>query len=283
VKPAAFDYVAPPTVEQAVAALAAGDGDARILAGGQSLVPAMNARLARPALLIDINRIAGLDAITIDAGQLAVGALVRHHKMAMSPAVAAASPLLARAAMAIGHDAIRRRGTVCGSLAHADPAAQWPMMACLFDAELVAQGPGDRRRIAARDFFRGIFETSLASDEMLVEVRFAQPDPDERGALRWTWRRHGDFVTGAVALRLVRDAGGRVAKLRAVAGGFAAAPVDLSAVLAPALGTAPDPARIGALASGAVFEPLSDLRASATYRRDLLPVLVARAVEDAIA
>ncbi len=282
-KPAGFDYVAPPTVEPAVGALEDGGGDARILAGGQSLVPAMNARLARPALLIDINRIAGLDAIAADSTHLAVGALVRHHMMAISPAVAAASPLLARAAMAIGHDAIRRRGTVCGRLAHADPAAQWPMMACLFDAELVAQGPRGRRRIAARDFFRGVFETGLASDEMLVEVRFARPAVDERGALRWSWRRHGDFVIGAVALRVLRDAHGRVAMLRAVAGGFAAAPVDLSAAIAPALGSAPDPARIAALASGAGFEPLSDLRASAAYRRDLLPVLVARAVEDAIA
>lgn len=282
-KPAAFDYVAPSTVGEAVAALAAGAGDARILAGGQSLVPAMNARLARPALLVDINRIAGLDAIAIDAAHIRVGALVRHHAMARSAIVAATAPLLGRAASAIGHDAIRRRGTVCGSLAHADPAAQWPMMARLFDAELVAQGPGGRRTVAARDFFRGVFETSLASDEVLVEVRFGRPDAGERGALRWSWRRHGDFVTGAVALRLERDARGRVAKLRAVAGGFAAAPVDLSAALAPAIGTAPDPARIGALATDAAFEPLSDLRASAAYRRDLLPVLVARAIEDAVA
>jgi carbon-monoxide dehydrogenase medium subunit len=169
-KPAAFDYVVADSVEAAVAALAAAGGDAKILAGGQSLVPMLNFRLLRPSLLVDVNRIPALDYIADAGDAIRIGALTRHHRLETSPLVARDLPVVACAMRHVAHLAVRNRGTIGGSLAHADPAAELPMLALLLDATLVVAARSGRRTVAARDFFLGALTVELAQDEMLAEI-----------------------------------------------------------------------------------------------------------------
>lgn len=281
-KPPVFDYLAPSTVPQALEALAQRDG-ARLLAGGQSLVPAMNLRLARPDSLIDINRIKGLNQIKIADGRLSMGALVRHHGVASSAEVARAAPVIARTAGGIAHEAIRRRGTVCGSLAHADPAAQWPLLARLFDARFELQSLRGQRWVAADDFFRGIYQTAAEPDEMLTQVSFGLPLAEERSTVRWFSRRHGDFMIGAVGMRLRMRADGCIDRLTIVGGGFEPTPSDLSGIFQSLEGRRPDRDAFVALTEQAPrFEPLADLRASAQYRRELLRRLLRLSFDDCV-
>jgi carbon-monoxide dehydrogenase medium subunit len=213
VKPAAFAYAKACSLDDAIRLLGEHKGDAKLLAGGQSLVPLMNLRLAAPEVLIDLNGIAELQGVREDGDRLAIGAMTRHREVAESPAVRSACPLLARAAGLIGYPAIRNRGTLGGSIVHADPASEMPCVALTLDAELVVIGPGGRRTIAAEDVFLTHFTTSLEPDELLVEIRYPRlADGDGWDFVEFS-RKNGDFAVAAVAVE-VRRADGRVERAR---------------------------------------------------------------------
>ncbi|MEX2148399.1 MAG: xanthine dehydrogenase family protein subunit M [Candidatus Rokuibacteriota bacterium] len=285
-KPAPFRYARPRTVADTVGALAEAGGEAKILAGGQSLVPMLNMRLARPALVIDLNGVEGLGAITPSAaGGLRIGALARHADLAASPLVRARAPLLAQAARHIGHTAIRNRGTLGGSLAHADPAAELPAAVVALDASLIVVGRSGTRMIPAGDFFVGLLTTALEADEILTEVHVPPP----RGA--WGFaeiaRRPGDFALVGLAAVLVPAAAApsRLEGARLVAFGVGDGPVRLTQAERALAGAAPDAAaaRAAALAAGEGCTPADDVHASAEYRRHLVTVLAEQVVLEAIA
>ena len=276
-KPAPFRYARPVTAAEAVALLASHHGEAKLLAGGQSLVPLLNMRLARPAVLVDLNGARELGRIeaTPDGG-LVLGALVRHADLAASPLVRERAPLLAAAARHVGHVAIRNRGTLGGSLAHADPAAELPAAALALDATLELLGPRGPRRIAAAEFFRGLLSTALDADELLAEVIVPAAAPG------WGFaelaRRPGDFALAGVAASL--DGHGRA---RVVGFGVADRPRRLRGAESLAVAAPRDPtmpARAGA-AAAADCEPPTDVHASAEYRRHLVAVLIEDALREA--
>jgi len=271
VKPAPFDYVRPDSVEQAAGQLAAADGEGKIIAGGQSLMPMLALRLAQPAILVDINRIPGLASIQpTSAGDLRFGALIRHRALAAQRQ----HGLLAEAARWIGHTAIQTRGTLGGSLAHADPAAELPVVAVAADAVALVAGPGGRRTIAAAELFTGALQTSLADDELIEAVDF--PAPDRWGFAEFA-RRHGDFALVIAAAAQVRG------RIRLALGGVATAPIRPSAAEALLAEGPLSDARIAAAAAAAAGEidPPGDLHATAGYRRQLTKVLVTRALTQA--
>jgi aerobic carbon-monoxide dehydrogenase medium subunit len=281
VKPVDFAYVQPRTVEEAVACL--GAEDAKALAGGQSLVPMLNMRLARPATLVDLNALPGLAGIERESdGSLALGALVRHTDLARTP-LAGAHALLAEAARHIGHRAIRNRGTLGGSLAHADPAAELPAAVVALDARLVVAGPRGTREVAAGEFFVGMLATALEPQEILTTVRI----PAAPGA---TWgfaelaRRTGDYALAGVAA-VLRAPGGRCETARLVAFGAADRPLRLAAAEARLTGTRVDAAgaRAAGAAAAAACAPPDDVHATAEYRRHLVAVLTEQVVLEALA
>jgi aerobic carbon-monoxide dehydrogenase medium subunit len=280
-KPARFDYARPSTLEEAVALLAANGEEAKPIAGGQSLMPMLAFRLAAPRLLVDIGRITGLDSIRIaDDGTLAVGALVRWRDIEGDGRLAHAHPLLAAATAHIAHYAIRNRGTVGGSLAHADPAAELPGVAVCCDGEIVTLGPNGRRTIAARQFFTGALTTALRPDELIVELRL----PAWRAGRLWAFeefaRRRGDFALAGVALFYDADEQGRARNAHVSAIGVADTPVRLSAVETTITGQIIGEETIrnaGAAAHDAV-QPDDDIHAPGDYRRALLAVLTERAL-----
>jgi carbon-monoxide dehydrogenase medium subunit len=284
-KPASFTYHRARSVDDAVALLARHGDDAKLLAGGQSLVPMMTMRLAQPRHLIDINPVSGLDAIALDGDRLALGALVRHHALARSDLVRARCPILAEAASSIGHLAIRTRGTLGGSLAHADPAAQLPLITSLLDAELTLRSPRGARTVRAADFFTGVFSTALAADELLTTVRLPGAPAGQGWGFRLMSRRVGDFAIAAAAVTLTLDKAGRVDELRAALGGVEATPVTMGAMAFTQQGSVPDAGWIAALARSfaAACNPLDDPRVPAVYRRELAETLLARALADALA
>jgi CO/xanthine dehydrogenase FAD-binding subunit len=278
-KPAAFDYVVAESIDAAVAALAAADGEAKILAGGQSLVPMLNFRLLRPSILVDINRIPDLACIEERADAIVIGALTRHHRIETSPVIARYLPVVSEAMRHVAHLAIRNRGTVGGSLSHADPAAELPMLALLLDATLHVVSPAGPRVIAARDFFLGPLTVDLAPDELLTRIEL----PKLPAATGWGFaevaRRIGDFALAAVAATLMlRD--GAIGEARIAMTGVGETAKRASEAEALLAGHAPTPDLIeAAVASvrGSVNPP-TDLHASADYRRHLLGVLVERAL-----
>jgi carbon-monoxide dehydrogenase medium subunit len=272
-KPAPFDYVRADSVEHAVAQLAAanGQGEGKVIAGGQSLMPLLALRLAQPSVLVDINRVPGLDAIaTRPGGGLRIGALARHRALAAQDE----HPLLAEAARWIGHAAIRTRGTLGGSLAHADPAAELPVVAAASGAVALVAGPDGRREVPAADLFAGALQTSLHDDELIEAVEF--PPPARWGFAEFA-RRHGDFALVVVAVAEVD------ASLRLALGGVAATPVRSAAAEAVLADGRLSPARIGEAAEAAAreIEPGGDIHATAAYRRQLTRVLVTRALTQA--
>jgi carbon-monoxide dehydrogenase medium subunit len=272
VKPAPFRYVRPGTVAEAVAALAAAGGEARPLAGGQSLVPLMNLRLARPTVVVDLNRVGELERLAVEDGWLVIGAMVRHRRLATDPLVARHAPLLAEAARWIGHGAIRARGTIGGSLAHADPAAELPCAAIALDAELSVDGPGGGRTVAAAGLVDGAFSTRLGGGELITAVRV----PLAAGARRWGFaelaRRHGDFALVLAAA----TTGDGVAGV--TLGGVAGAPlrVEVEGGL--------DEAGIPAVAARCrdACHPGDDVHATAAWRRAMVEVLVTRVLRQAL-
>jgi carbon-monoxide dehydrogenase medium subunit len=282
-KPPPFAYAAPRRVDQAVALLAEHRGDAKLLAGGQSLVPMLNFRLLEPTLLIDINGVAGLDAIAETPGGLSIGALVRHRALETSPVVAARLPIVPAAMAEVAHLPIRNRGTIGGSLSHADPAAELPLLTLLLEAEITAISARGRRTLAAGDFFAAALTTSLAPDELVTEI--ALPDlPAENG---WGFvefaRRSGDFALAAVGTT-VAIAGGRCRAARIALGGVGPTPLRAGAAEALLRDAAPDAGAIAAAARAAAesAEPVTDLHASADYRRHLVEVLTRRALSEAV-
>lgn len=283
-KPAPFVYRRPTTLDEAVALLRTG-GDAKLIAGGQSLVPLMSFRLARPALLVDLNAVPGLAYLREEDGALAIGAMTRQADVEASPLARARQPLLVAAVRHVGHAAIRNRGTVGGSVAHADPAAELPCVLLTSDGSVRTHGPAGGRLIAARDFFVDLFQTALAPDEVLVEVRFPIPPAGSGWAFEEVARRHGDFALAMVAVLLALDADGRVASAAIGLGGVAPTPVRARSAEALLVGARPDPALLDAAAAAiaADVDPSDDLHASAEDRRHLAVVLGRRALDCALA
>jgi CO/xanthine dehydrogenase FAD-binding subunit/aerobic-type carbon monoxide dehydrogenase small subunit (CoxS/CutS family) len=279
VKPPGFRYERPDTLAEALALLAEYGDDARPLAGGQSLVPMLNLRLASPAVVVDVNGVPGLDAVTAEDGRLTVGALTRQRTLEGSPA-AAAFGALADGLPLVGHVATRNRGTVGGSIAHADPAAELPLALLALGGSVVADGPAGRREIAAEALFEGFLTTTLQPDELVTDVRFPIPRPREGSALLEVAQRHGDFPLASVAVSVLLEADGRIADARIAAGAVADRPVLLSEA-AEALVAGSTPEEAGRVAAGEV-DPAGTLHAPPGYQRHLVGVLVARAVKRAV-
>ncbi len=284
-KPAPFVYHRPRTVDEVLATLRRYGGEARLLAGGQSLVPALNLRLARPQALIDLNRVDGLDYIRIEGGELAVGAMTRHVLVERSELVARRQPLLGEAVGHIGHFQIRNRGTIGGSLAHADPAAELPAVLACLDGSLLVTGADGTRRVGWGEFFLSCFTTRIGPDELLTEVRVPLLPPGAGYAFVEAARRHGDFALAAVACMVTLAADGTVAGVRLALTGVDLTPVRARAAEQYLLGQMPAPDRLaeaGHLAAGATA-PETDVHATAAYRRHLAGVLTARALARAAA
>ena len=284
-KPAAFAYHRPRSLEEALALLQQHGDEAKILAGGQSLAPMLNMRLAQPAHLIDVNDLHEIAYIRDGGENVAVGALARHDDVARSPLVRTACPLLAEAAATVGHYAIRQRGTLGGSLAHADPAAQLPLVAAVLGASIDVVGPGGRRTLDARDFFLSVMSTALAVDEIVVEARFPKRALREAPAFEIFSRRRGDFALVAVAATVALDDANGVSQMRLGVGGVQPVPLTLDDVAQAQRGRRPDAkwCREVAVATRARIEPEESLLIPAEYRRDLCEALTRRALERCLA
>ena len=282
-KPPPFAYECPHNVDEAVALLAAHGGDARPLAGGQSLVPLLNFRLARPAVLVDLNRIGALTNVSVAGGALRIGAMARQAAVEGDADVARGWPILPEAIGHIAHPQIRNRGTIGGSLAHNDPAAELPAVMLALDAAMIAQGPQGQRIIAAGDFFAGTMETALAPDELLTEIRLPRLAEGTGWSIQEAARRQGDFVLVAVVV-LLRPAGAGQIDTRVVVTGTGDGPVRMpaaEAILAE-LGVGGDAGEAAGDAAAAASEPADDPHAPAWYRRKLVAALTRRACRAAL-
>ena len=281
-KPAPFAYECPSNVAEAVALLASHGGDARPLAGGQSLVPLLNFRLARPAVLVDINRIEALGRIRVSDGVLCIGAMARQAAVEADPDVARGWPLLTESIGHIAHPQIRNRGTVGGSLAHNDPAAELPAVMLALDAEMSAQGPQGQRTIAARDFFAGTMETALGADELLTEIAVPALPEGTGWGFQEAARRQGDFALVAVAV-LLRPTGSGQIDARVVVTGTGGGPVRMrsaEAVLTER-GTDGEAGEAVGNAAAEACDAADDPHAPAWYRQKLVSALTRRACRDA--
>ena len=284
-KPAAFRYHAPKTVDEAVALLAEfADDDGRVLAGGQSLVPTMAFRLARPAHLVDINGVEALNRIAVADGKLVIGACVRHSAFHKPVCEGPLGKLLTDVVHHIAHYPIRNRGTFCGSLAHADPASEWCLVLAALDGEVVAQSVRGARTIAARDFFKGIMTTALRDDELLVEARLPLLPAGTRCGFYEFSRRAGDFALAA-AVGVYRLDGGKIAEPRLAIGGAEVNPRRIAQAERALAGAAPGDQAFRAAAQAAMeaIDPMEDIINSAEFRRDLVLAVARRALERAAA
>ena len=284
-KPAAFRYHAPKTIDEAVALLAeVAAEDGRVLAGGQSLVPTMAFRLAKPAHLVDINGVTALNRITTTDGKLTIRACVRHAAFHRPVCNGPLGKLLADVVRHIAHFPIRNRGTFCGSLAHADPASEWCLVLAALDGEVVAKSARGERTIAARDFFKGVMTTALRDDELLLEARLPLLPGDTRCGFYEFSRRAGDFALAA-ALGAYRLEGGKIAEPRLAIGGAEVYPRRVAEAERVLANAAPgDKAfRAAAEAAMAAIDPMEDIVNSAEFRRDLVLAVARRALERAAA
>jgi carbon-monoxide dehydrogenase medium subunit len=263
-KPPQFEYHAPTDVAEAVRLLSALGENGRLLAGGQSLMPMLNLRLARPEAIVDLNRITALAYHRLDGETLVIGALCRQRDIERDQEVLARCAAIADAVPLIGHIGIRNRGTVVGSLAHGDPSAEWPVLAVLLDATLEVQSAAGRRSITAQEFFKGLFATALRPGELVVEARFPLPPAGAGSAFVEVARRHGDFALGAAAAVVELAADGAVTAARLALGGFDSVPVRVT----------PDPAVVAT-----EVHPVDDVHAPAGYRRKLAETLARRALQ----
>ncbi len=278
-----FHYACPATIGEAVALLAAHGGEAKPIAGGQSLVPMLAFRLAAPALLIDLRKLGELRQIKITDAGVSIGAMVRWRDILDEPRLRQAHPLLVAAVEHIGHYQIRNRGTVGGSLAHADPAAELPGIAVTCDAQIVALGKAGPRIIAAADFFRGALTTALEPDQIITEIRFAAWPRQRRFGFREFARRRGDFALAAAAVTF-DEVEQRFGNVCVGAIGLADRPIRLVEVERALEGRPISQAAIAgcAAAASATIDPADDIHASGAYRKTLIGVMVERALRDAI-
>ena len=288
-KPAPFEYAAPSSLDEAISLLQQhGDEDVKLLAGGQSLVPLLSMRMARPELLIDLNPIDELQYIREENGGLAIGAMTRKRAVEESELVRRLQPVLLAATQLVAHPQIRNRGTVGGSMAHADPAAEYPALAIVLGVELRTAGPDGERRIAAEDFFQSYLTTALEPVEVLTEVRVPILAPGTGWSFLEVARRHGDFaMTGAaVTLRLNgRGSRGSISEARIVLFGVGPTAVRVREVEQLVMGEQPSDRlfqEAGRAAGEGLEDPLSDVHASAEFRRHLARVLTARALGEAV-
>lgn len=283
-KPAPFEYVAAESVEEALAALQQNNPDGKILAGGQSLLPLLNLRLTKPKLLVDLNGISGLDGIHETPEGLAIGAMTRQSKLEHSLLVRQRCPLLAEAIRYIGHVAIRHRGTIGGSLAHADPAAELPALALALDAKFAIAGRGTDRVISAEEFFLDFLTTALAPDEILRQIVFPIIRPSSGYALEEIARRHGDFAIAGVVVIVDLDDAGKIAEARVALFGLAPTPVRARQAERALVGRELDDRAMldAAVLLEEVLEPPGDIRASSAYRKHAAAVLLSRALKRAV-
>jgi aerobic carbon-monoxide dehydrogenase medium subunit len=281
--PGSFDYHAPSSVDEALGLLAKHGDAAKILAGGQSLIPAMRFRLASPDVLVDINRISGLAYVEERGDHLAIGALTREVMLEDTPIIARSYPLLHDTAMVIADPIVRNRATVCGNIAHADPANDHPATMLAYDATVIARSPKGQREIAIDGFFTGLFENSLAKGELLTEIRIPKPGPGSGGAYLKIERKVGDYAVAAVAVQL-RLAAGKIAAIRIGLTNVSAVPMRAQAAEAILRGSTGDDATLEAAGQKAAAEcdPSSDLRGMVDYKRDLVRVLIKRTVRRAL-
>ncbi len=283
-KPAPFVRHTPRTLDEALSILAeVAPQDGRVLAGGQSLVPIMAFRMARPAHLVDINEVAGLDKLAVENGKLIVGACVRHAAFHKPVEPGPLGALLASVVHNIAHYPIRMRGTMCGSLAHADPSSEWCLTAATLDAELVARRKGGERIIPANAFFEGLMSTALKEDELLAEVRYALLPAGTKFGFNEFSRRAGDFAMSA-SLATYRLTDGRITDARVGVGGAEPSPRRIPEAEAALNGQVPGDAafRAAADAASAAIDPLEDIQTTGEYRRDLVRAVVRRALEASV-
>lgn len=287
-KAAPFDYHCPATVAEAVALLQQFEGaglDAKIIAGGQSLMPMLNMRVARPQVLVDLRRIAGLQYIRDEGDAVAIGAMTTKRAAEDSPLIRERQPLFHAATAFVGHRQIRNRGTVGGSFAHADPAAEYPAVALVQDIELKSQGPGGERTLAAAEFFVTYMTTCLEPAEVLTEVRIPALPPGTGWSIREFTKRDGDLALAGVAVTL-RKSGGVCSDVRIAAFGINPTAVRLTAAETALQGQPPSAAaftRAAAIGAAALEEPIGDVHATPDYRRQLVKVYTARCLAEAAA
>jgi CO/xanthine dehydrogenase FAD-binding subunit len=282
-KPAQFDYVSPSTVDAAVEALVASNGEGKVLAGGQSLLPLLNFRMARPAVLVDLNGIEGLSYIEDRGDRIAIGALTRHRELEHSPLIASKLPVMSAAMRHVAHLAIRNRGTIGGSLSHADPAAELPMLATFYEAGILVQGPSGRRTIFPEEFFVDALTNCLEPEEIVVEVEF--PILKQDGwAFEEVARRFGDFALASIAVSVRRGTSGLEAARVAVMG-VADTPRRLREAEEELVAMELDDRTADRFSEIVVslVSPNDDLHASAEYRKHLLAQLAKRALRTALA
>jgi aerobic carbon-monoxide dehydrogenase medium subunit len=282
VKPPRFDYHAPRSIDEAVALLARYGGDAKPLAGGQSLVPLLNFRLARPAALIDLNRIPELAGIREVDGHVAFGAMTRQRTVEFSPIVTRALPLLAEATRWVGHLPIRSRGTIGGSIAHADPSAEYPAVFTALEGTVVVRGQKGERVLKPAQLFETYLTTSLAPDELITEVRLPAMPSGAGWAFEEFARRHGDFAIVGIAAALWRDGGRWTARLVTAGAGPVPARLRAAEEIIERDGVSDKAVAAAAARAAELVQPDSDLHASADYRRNLTRVLTERALKKAI-
>jgi carbon-monoxide dehydrogenase medium subunit len=283
-KPASFEYHAPTTVDEALTLLQANGPDCRVLAGGQTLIPMMNFRLASPPVIVDLNRIPDLVYIKDKGDAVCIGAMTRQRTIEFSPVIADKLPLLTAAIKLVGHLPTRSRGTIGGSIANADPAAELPMVLQVLDGAVVVRGPRGQRSIAASDLFQGAMTTSIAPDEILVEVRLPVMPAGAGFAIEEFARRHGDFAIAAVIAVILRDGRGCARACIATAGVSSHSErLRAAEQILEQHGLGEHAIAQAAEAAAEAVEPLSDRQASAAYRRQLTQVLTERAVRRAAA
>ncbi len=284
-KPAKFRYIAPNSPEEVVAHLASYNGEARCLSGGQSLLPLMNFRLIRPEALIDLNRCPGLDYLRQENGRLVIGPMTTQSTVEYSDLIKSSCPLISKTMVYLGSPTIRNRGTIGGTLAHADRTAELPAVAVALEAELIAQSPNGVRSIPAEIFFRGDLSTDLQTDEMLREIRFPVSPARSLSAFTEATNRHHDLALAGVAVHLELAEDGTVATARIVCNGVGPSPLRLKRVEQTLCGRRPDEDAVRDAALGSLdgIAPEGDLHASADYRSAVLPRLVTRALHQAIA
>jgi CO/xanthine dehydrogenase FAD-binding subunit len=279
-KPPRFDYLSPRSIDEALGVLARHGDEAKVLAGGQSLVPLLSFRLVRPAYLVDLNDVGGLAGIRLDDGHLAIGAMTRQRAVETSPLVRQRCPLLAEAMPQIGHVQIRNRGTIGGSLAHADPASELPAVVAALDGELVLQSARGQRVLKPEQFFVSYLTTAAAPDELLVEVRVPVAPPRTGSAFLEVSRRHGDFALVGVAATVTLDEAGVCTGAVIALTGVGPTPVLARDAARALVGERPAPTAFEAAGRSVAerVQPDSDLHASSDYRRQLASVLTRRAL-----